>query len=317
MYRQFLLLTLILLALLAAAACAPSSAPTPAAPLPAPAAPPRTYPVEPTKAPAPKPAETGAQTAASGTAASSPASLSVLDAQRKIIKNAQLQLTVESADTALDRLTQITVDVGGYLVSTRTFYEAGAKAATISFAVPVDRFEEALRRTRAVAIKVEQEYSSGQDVTDQYVDLESQLRNQEATADRIRDFLKKAQTVEEALKVNQQLSQVEKEIETLKGKLNYLKDRSAFSTISVDVRELRPTPTPLPTPTPTPTPTPVGWYPDQTLKRAVDVQTTLLRVIADIGIWVTVVLLPYALVFGAGAWVVTRLLRWARRRPSG
>jgi hypothetical protein len=245
----------------------------------------------------------------------------VTDAQRKIIKNAQLLLTVESTDSALDRLTGIAADMGGYIISTRTFFEAGLKAATITFAVPVDRFEDALRRVRAVALKVEREEASGQDVTDQYVDLESQLRNLEATADRIRDFLQKAQTVEEALKVNQQLSAVEKDIETVKGKLNYLQGRSAFSTITVDIREPRPTPTPTLTPTitptPTPTPTPVGWHPNETLKRAVDAQTTLFRALVDIGIWMIVVLLPYLIIFGGVAGLVVRVLRGARKRLSG
>jgi len=145
----------------------------------------------------------------------------IVDARRKIIKNAQFTLTVESSDTAVDRLIGIAGDMGGYITSSRTFFEGGLKAATVTFAVPVDRFEETMRRVRGIASKVEQESASGQDVTDQYVDLESQLRNLEATADRIRDFLKKAQTVDEALKVNQQLSQVEKNIETIKGKLNY------------------------------------------------------------------------------------------------
>ena len=80
-------------------------------------------------------------------------------------------------------------------------FEQNIKGATITFAVPVDRFEETLRRVRGIAIRVDQESASGQDVTDQYADLESQLRNLQATADRIRDFLTKATTVEEALKV--------------------------------------------------------------------------------------------------------------------
>lgn len=310
MYFRYLLLALILLTLATAVACGPAPTPAPkAAPSPARA-------VAPTAVPPTAAAISAAPTAVALVPGLS-IPVSVTDAQRKIIKNAQLRLTVESTDSALDRLTGIAADMGGYIISTRTFFEAGLKAATITFAVPVDRFEDTLRRVRAVALKVEHEEASGQDVTDQYVDLESQLRNLEATAGRIRDFLNKAQTVEEALKVNQQLSAMEKDIETVKGKMNYLQGRSAFSTITVDIREPSPTPTPTPTRTPTLTPTPVGWHPDETLKGAVSAQTTLLKALVDMGIWMIVVLLPYLIVFGGFAWLVVRVRREVRKRPSG
>lgn len=242
--------------------------------------------------------------------------VTALTAQRKIIKNAQFVLTVESTPTALDRLTGITTDMGGYVVSTRVFTENGLRAATISFAVPVDRFEETLRRVRALALKVESESASGQDVTDQYVDLESQLRNLQATADRIRGFLAKAQTVDEALKVSQQLSQVEKDIETIKGKMNYIEGRADFSTITVELREPRPTPTPTVPPTPTLTPTPVGWYPDRTLKQAVDTQSTLLKALVDLTIWLAVVFLPYVIAFVVFAYIVIRVARRLSKKPA-
>ena len=291
------------------AACAPAPMPVPtAAP---PVAPPAVR--LPTSAPAatqapPPTSPSSAATAVAGPAGGNPPA-PVVDAQRKIIKNAQLTLTVEKTDSAVDRLTGITTDMGGYILSVRTFFEGRYKGATLSFAVPVDRFEESLRRVRGIAIQVDQENASGQDVSDQYVDLESQLRNLQATADRIREFLKKAQTVDEALKVNQQLSDVEKQIEAVKGKMGYIEGRSAFSTITVEVRELQPTPTPTPSPTPTRTPTPVAWHPDETFAKAVDTQTNILRALADLIIWVSVLVLPYIIVGGVALWLVLWLLR--------
>jgi len=140
-----------------------------------------------------KPAEKAVVPAAAPAAPGEPAPLmAYAQVGRKIIKNAELELLVQNTDTALDRLTAIATDFGGYILSTSTWYENGYKVATITFAVPVDTFETALRRVRAVALKVEKETASGQDVTELYVDLESQVRNLEATADRIREFLKKA-----------------------------------------------------------------------------------------------------------------------------
>ncbi len=277
-------------------------------------------PPAPTSAPAP--ANAAPTAAAFATSVGAP--VAGANGVRKIIKNAQLSMTVEKTDFALNQLTGIAIDTGGYIVGTRTFYEGSLRAASITFAVPVDRFEDALRRTRAVALRIDQEDASGQDVTDQYVDLQSQVTNLEATADRIRGFLSKAQTVDEALKINQQLAQVEKDIEALKGKMNYMQDRSAFSTITVDLREPPPTPTPTliatptSTPTPSPTPTPIGWHPDETLKSAVNTQSALLRGFVDLSIWLIVVLLPYVIFFIVFVWLVgTVLKRMGGRRAPG
>ncbi len=305
MQRRFLFVVPFLLVLFIAAAC---SAPPPPAPTGAP----------PTAAPAATFAPTVVAAAPKATAiAPGPSSPGVVppsvNAQRMIIKNAKFLLTVANTDSGVDRLTGVTTDMGGYVISVRTFVEDGLKAATLTFAVPVDRFEETLRRVRAIAIKVDDESASGEDVTDQYVDLESQLRNLQATSNRIRDFLSKAQNVDEALKVNAQLADVEKQIETVKGRLNYIGGRAAFSTLTVDLREQRATPTP------TPTPTPGVWHPEQTLKAAMDAQTTLLQRLTDLAIWVIVVLLPYAIVAAIGAWVFMRAARWVNRRmpPPG
>ena len=138
------------------------------------------------------------------------------------------------------------------------------KLATLKLGVPSAQFEDVQRRMRALAVQVLNETASGQDVSDEYVDLESRLANLEATAARIREFLTQAKTVEEALKVNAELSKVEDEIEKIKGRMNFLKDRAAYSTLTIGLEPVQPTPTPTPTATVTPTPTPATWRPGET-----------------------------------------------------
>ena len=120
-------------------------------------------------------------------------------ANRLIIKDAELELTVEDTDVAIDRLTQIVDDAGGYIISSRVWYEkwldSDYKYASLTLGIPVEQFEATMRRLRGIALKVDDERASGQDVTDEYVDLESRLRNLEATRDRIREFLDQAQNV--------------------------------------------------------------------------------------------------------------------------
>jgi hypothetical protein len=233
---------------------------------------------------------------------------------RLIIKNAEIRLEVEDTDVAIDRLTQVVDDVGGYIISTRVWYDEvfgeNYKYATITIGVPVDEFERALRRLRSLAITVLDEIASGEDVTDEYVDLESRLENLRATRDRIREFLDKAETVEEALQVNEQLAEVEGEIAQVQGRMNYLFDRAAFSTITINLEPHLPGFTPTPTLTPTPTPTPTPWQPGQTFVRAGRTLGTILRALVEIVIWLVVVALPLLLVPA----LVVVLIWWLLRR---
>ena len=239
------------------------------------------------------------------------ASLVVPRSQRMIIKDAEMELLVSDTDVALDSVTVIAVDYGGYIISTHTWYEDDFRYATVRLGVPVEEFENVLRRLRGLALQVLSEMASGEDVTDQFVDLQSRLTNLQATRDRIREFLDKAETVEEALQVNEQLSQVEGQIEEIQGRMNYLKDRAAYSTIDIQLNPERPTPTPSPTPTVTPTPTPEPWLPGETFQGATDVLTSIVKGLVELGIWTLVVLGPF---LAAVALVVGLIIVWRRRR---
>lgn len=247
---------------------------------------------------------------------------------RMIIKTAEIILMVADTEVAINGVTQVAIDSFGYILSSRTWYDADYKYATITIGVPSEEYENALRRLRNLAVKVLDENASGSDVTDEYVDLESRLRNLEATEARIRSFLDKADTVEEALYINQELTTVTEEIEEVKGRMNYLKDRAAYSTITVQILPDIPTPTitptptttptttPTPTSTPTTTPTPIAWAPGETAGNAAGVLGGMLRVLGDALIWFTIVLGPFVVVVGLIAWLV--ISRWQRaQKPEG
>jgi len=214
---------------------------------------------------------------------------------RLIIKNGEMTLLVLDTDRALDQATSVATDTGGYIVASKTWLQDGFKYAEMTMGIPSDQFEVAQRRLRGLAVQVLNDTASGQDVSDEFVDLQSRLNNQEATAARIREFLKDAKTVEEALKVNAQLTDVENEIEQIKGRMQFLKDRSAFSTLVVTLNPQLPTPTPTLTPTPTPTPTPAYWQPGKTVESAGNTLGSLLRGLIDAVLWFGIVLLPFAI----------------------
>lgn len=208
-----------------------------------------------------------------------------------IIKNGEIKLLVKDTDIAIDRTMQAIGDMGGYIVSSRVWYQPyydgeNYKYATITIGVPVEQFEHTLTRLRGLAVKVLDETASGEDVTNQFVDLQSQVTNLEATRDRIKSFLDEAKTTDEALRINTELSNVEAQIEQLKGQMNYLQDRSAYSTLTVNFEPV------LPELTATPTPVPNVWHPGETFRDAKKAVTYAYQGIIDFLIWVFIVFIP-------------------------
>ncbi|HUG34915.1 MAG TPA: DUF4349 domain-containing protein [Anaerolineales bacterium] len=250
--------------------------------------------------------------------ANSSGELTVLErSNRMIVKNAEIRLQVEDTDVAIDRAVQIVGDAGGYIVSSRVWYQDyygnNLKYASITIGVPVDEFESAMRRLRGLAVQVLDENAAGEDVTDQYVDLQSQLVNLEATRARIQEFLQDAKSVDEALRVNQELANIEAQIEQIKGRMNYLSDRSAFSTITINIEPEFPVLTPTPTSTPMPTATPIPWKPADTFNEATGTLTVVYQGIANFLIWLVVVILPIVLPPALILWAMWKLLN---RKPK-
>jgi hypothetical protein len=243
----------------------------------------------------------------------------VQNTNRKIIKNADVRLLVKDTEVAVNRSTQIISDLGGYLVSSRLWYQDyygnNLMYATLTLGIPVDEFERALTRMRELSIRVLDETASGEDVTEQYVDLQSQLVNLEATRARIQEFLTDAKTIDEALRINQELANIEAQIEQIKGQMNYISDRSAFSTITVNFEPEFPILTPTPTPTAYPTATPIPWKPGDTFNDAKGTVTVAYQGIANFLIWLVVVILPIILPPALILWALWKFMNRKTNKP--
>ena len=223
---------------------------------------------------------------------------------RMIIKDALMDLLVADPELAIERVTSLAADQGGYLVSSRAWIENGFKNAELRMGVPSSHFEDTLTQLRRMAVQVLNEQTSGQDVSADYADLAARLVNLEATAARVRAFLEQARTVEESLKINGTLSDLEGQIEQVKGQMKFYEGRAAYSTITVLVRPQLPTPTVTPTPTATP-----GWNPGKTVSSASKTMVELIQFGVDLLIWMVFLLWPFALAALLVWWVIRRVRR--------
>ena len=150
--------------------------------------------------------------------------------KRIIIYTVDMTLEIVDVATSVDEVGAMAREMGGWIVSTS---RAERHVGFISIRVPAERLDEAVTRLRGMAVDVQAENASSRDVTDEYVDLTSRLGNLEATETALLRLFDRAATVEEALDVQRTLSNVQGEIEVIKGRINFLEQTSAFSLINV------------------------------------------------------------------------------------
>ena len=229
---------------------------------------------------------------------------------RLIIRTADMSIIVTDTDEAMDRLAKMATDNGGWVVNSSVYqYSDTAKTGNITLRVPAEGFDSALEAISTMSVEVTNLSTSGQDVTEEFVDLSARLENLEATAVRVRSFLEDADTVEEALAVNQELSRLEGEIESFKGRIQYLSQSAAFSTISINI-----TPDELSQPIEV-----GGWRPSGIVRDALEALVDALQGLATFAIWLVIYFLPIALIIGIPLWLVVRFVRrrgWFRRNQA-
>jgi len=213
-----------------------------------------------------------------------------LTEDRKIVKEGYMTLEVEDIAETLDEVAEMADELNGYVVSSyKHEYERGVSGRII-IRVPSEKFEEAFERLRQLAVAVPYETTTAKDVTEEYVDLEAQLSNLLATEAQYLALLEKAETVEEMLKVQKELSNVRGQIEQIEGRMKYLEQTSETSLIEIDLQETKGLAEP--------------WSASAVLKAAVRGLTTFGRGLATVLIWLGIF---------CWAWVPP-LVIWLRRR---
>jgi hypothetical protein len=215
---------------------------------------------------------------------------------RLLIKDGALIIETADPEQAVAAATQHVVDVGGYIINQSVFTgDDGHRRATMRLAVPVDQFEASMRYLGGLG-QAMRETASGQDVTDQFVDLSARLENLIVTRDRLRTFLNEATTVADTLRINDELRQVEEDIAIIQGRMSTLQERAAFSTINLTIDPILPTATPTPSPTPTPLPTPDSWQPGDTARTATVQLQNSFQSVADFLIYYGITAGPWLLI---------------------
>ncbi len=218
-----------------------------------------------------------------------------------IVKNGALAIQVESLDTAISSADHQIAAMGGYASASTRAGDGDEAQASVTYRIPVSRWEDALETLRALGQKVIDERFSTEEVTAQVVDLEARITNLRSTEAAFQTIMTRAEKIDDILTVQAQLTQVRGEIERLMAQKTNLEGQAAFSTLTVTFALKK---------------DPVlaeqqGFDAANEVEQASASLVTVLQGVATAGIWFGIVWLPILLAFavlGLGGLAIGRRL---------
>lgn len=232
--------------------------------------------------------------------------------ERMVVKNADVTLVVQDPEAKMSSIASLANAMGGWVVSSnlyQSYAPSGVQVpeGTITVRVPSEKLDDALAQIEEDAVEVRQENISGEDVTDEYVDLQSRLKAKEAAAAKLREIMEEATDTQDVLAVYNQLQTIESDIEVLKGRIRYYEQSARLSSISIHLiaeESVRPIEI-------------GGWKLKGTFNDAVQDLISYLQGFTRFLIRTVIFFLPALFLFALPFYIVYLLIRaWLRRRKA-
>ena len=238
---------------------------------------------------------------------------SVESSERIVIKNADLSIVVDAPDESLKTIGRMAEEMGGFIVSANLYMTQLSDGqevprGSITIRVPADRLDEALTRIESESDRLPiSKNINSQDVTRDYTDLQSRLKNLEATEAQLMEIMASANKTEDVLNVFDQLTRVREQIEVIKGQIKYYEESARLSAISV---ELVPNEVIQPI-------TIGGWQPIGVIKDAIQSLIIALQGLFYVVTRIILYILPIMLIIVLPLYFIVRgLVAWRRRRKQ-
>jgi hypothetical protein len=229
-----------------------------------------------------------------------------------VIKNASLSIVVEDPVVTMDLISSLAEGLGGYVVSSNLFQvqlDSGVEIpqASITIRVPAESLDQALVDIKSGAGQVLRENVSGQDVTQEYTDLGSRLKNLERAEEQLVEILEASYSTDEVLSVYNRLVEIREQIEMIKGQMQYYEQSAALSSISVDIQANEAV-----------QPLRIGnWQPVGVAKSAIQALINTFKVFANALIWIGLYILPVILIlFFPARWIWRGFKKLHQRRKQ-
>lgn len=236
--------------------------------------------------------------------------------ERIVLKDANLTIKVNNPAEVISTISFMAERMGGWVVSSNTYqsyyYDADRELTQgyVQIRIPAAGLTSAMDEIKGLTedpkYDVSSESVSGQDVTSQYMDLDSRLRNLEDAAEQLRVFMEEAEDTESVLAVYTQLKSVNEEIEIIKGQLKYYDEAAAMSSVYIEVL-------------PKYAVTEIeigGWNPQGVAKEAIQKLVDAFQFIVDALIWIVLFVLPVLALLAIPVVVLIIILRFVFKKKE-
>ena len=228
---------------------------------------------------------------------------------RMIIYTVEMELIVKDTAETMAQIESLATEMGGFVSDSNSWKDEGQLRARVTLRVSADRLDEALAQIRGLAMDLESESRDGEDVTEQFTNLDAQLRNLHATEGELLELLKTRQETtgdtEAILEVHRYLTDIRGQIEQIQGRMNYLSNLSAMATIRIGLM-----------PDALVRPLVLGkWQPQGTARQAIRSLISALEFLVDALIWILLFVVPVLVVILLPLFLILRaLINWRRKR---
>jgi len=263
------------------------------------------------RVPAMTPAPAAAQEYSADTAGNAAYAQEGSVGERMIIQTVDMVVTVEDTDKVVGELNTLTKNYKGYISDSRKWIQNDQIYGSVTLRVPAGSLDEVLSKIYGLVLKVDNENKGGQDVTEEYTDLGARLRNLEATEKELLALLTEVREnrgkAEDILAVHRELTNIRAQIESMKGRMQYLERMTALATIHLEIR---------PKEAPRPLVEKYQWSPLVTLNNALRAFVVVLQKLVDI-IIILLIFSPLVLVPLAIIWLIVYLVRRSKKGKRG
>ena len=153
--------------------------------------------------------------------------------ERKVIKTGVLEFETNDLVKSKSEIQKALKENKGYIVNDRESNNTYRKSNYLKLRVPSQNFDKLLSGIASGVDHFDKKEINAKDVTEEFLDVEARLITKKKLEARYQEILVKANTVTEILEIERQINNVRGEIESIEGRLNYLKSQISFSTLEV------------------------------------------------------------------------------------
>jgi len=223
---------------------------------------------------------------------------------KRIIKNGSLRLKVESTEKSVEKIKSIAKQYQGEIANVNLYRQGkNGLGGNVTIKVPVKQFEGTLKSIKEVGDQVLSESAGSDDVTEEYVDLQAQIKNKKAEEETFRNLLERSGKLDDVLKVTREVARVRREIDQLEGRIKFMQSQTDMSTINVSLVEYEQVSN-----------TPIKWKPARVAQQALHNLVLNIQQMADGIIVFAIATLPVLLLVALGIWIAYIIIRGIIRK---